>query len=135
MIKAFASREFVAFVVTGGIAATVNFGSRIIYSQWLDFSVSVIVAYMTGMVTAFLLARYFVFSASTHSTTRSAFFFVLVNVFAVAQTWAISFALAFYLLPSFGVESFVTEIAHAVGVAAPVFTSYLGHKHFSFRAT
>jgi hypothetical protein len=32
-----------------------------------------------------------------------------------------------------GVTAYVPEIAHGVGVAVPVFTSYLGHKHFSFR--
>ncbi len=31
-VKAFASRQFVLFLVTGGIAAAVNFFSRIVYS-------------------------------------------------------------------------------------------------------
>jgi putative flippase GtrA len=59
-------------------------------------------------------------------------FFVFVNGVAVLQTWAISMAL-YYLLPIAGVTPWVPEIAHAVGVAMPVFTSYLGHKKFSFR--
>jgi len=32
------------------------------------------------------------------------------------------------------VARFIPEIAHAVGVAVPVFTSYLGHKHWSFKS-
>jgi putative flippase GtrA len=32
-----------------------------------------------------------------------------------------------------GVTAYAPELAHAVGVVVPVFTSYLGHKHFSFR--
>lgn len=60
-------------------------------------------------------------------------FFVLVNLVAILQTWAISMGLAYYLLPSMGVTLFVPEIAHAVGVAVPVFSSYLGHKRWSFR--
>jgi putative flippase GtrA len=39
----------------------------------------------------------------------------------------------YYLLPIAGVTQWVPEIAHAVGVVVPVFTSYLGHKKFSFR--
>jgi len=39
----------------------------------------------------------------------------------------------YYLLPIAGVTQWAPEIAHAVGVAVPVFTSYLGHKKFSFR--
>ena len=51
MINEFASRQFVAFLLTGGTAALINFISRIIYNQWLGFSSAVILAYLTGMVT------------------------------------------------------------------------------------
>ena len=133
MIGHFLSRQFLGFVLTGGIAAAVNFGSRILYNQWMDFSPAVVLAYLTGMVTAFILAKVFVFTRSRQSLQRSASFFVLVNLIAVAQTWLISMGLAFYLLPKLGVGQYVLEIAHAVGVAVPVFTSYLGHKRWSFR--
>ena len=121
------------FLLTGGTAAAVNFGSRIVYSVWLDFSSAVILAYITGMITAFVLAKLFVFKDSRQTVQRSAVFFVLVNLAAVLQTWAISVGLAYYLLPSLGVTLFAQEIAHAAGVAAPVFTSYIGHKRWSFR--
>jgi len=129
----FMSRQFVTFLVTGGVAAAVNFSSRILYNQWVDFSVAVVLAYLTGMVTAFVLARYFVFTESNQSMQRSALWFVLVNIVAVIQTWAISMLLAYYVLPRMGLTQFITEIAHAVGVVVPVFTSYLGHKRFSFK--
>ncbi|WP_186510879.1 GtrA family protein [Caenimonas sedimenti] len=132
-MRAFASRQFLAFLVTGGIAALVNFGSRIVLNLWMPFPVAVVVAYLLGMVTAFLLARAFVFAGSTQSVQRSATFFVLVNLVAIAQTWIISVALAYYVLPALGVRAFVNEIAHGIGVMVPVFTSYLGHKRFSFR--
>ena len=135
MIKQFMSRQFLGFLVTGGLAAAVNFGSRIVYNQWVDFSVAVVLAYLTGMVTAFVLARYFVFTDSELSIQRSALWFVVVNMVAVIQTWVISMLLAYYLLPRAGFTQFVPEIAHAVGVAVPVFTSYLGHKRFSFKKT
>ena len=132
MMRSFMNRQFLGFLLTGGLAAAVNFGSRILYNRWLDFSSAVVLAYLTGMVTAFILARSFVFTQSSQSVQRSAMFFVLVNGVAVLQTWAISMAL-YYLLPIAGVTKWVPEIAHAVGVAVPVFTSYLGHKKFSFR--
>lgn len=127
------SRQFLTFLFTGGTAAAVNFGSRIIYSQWFGFSTAVILAYITGMITAFVLAKLFVFKDSEQSVQRSAVIFVLVNIVAALQTWLISMGLAFYVLPALGVQKFVDEIAHAVGVAVPVFTSYLGHKRWSFR--
>ena len=133
MIRDFASKEFLLFLITGGTAAAVNFASRILYNHWLDYSISIIVAYLTGMVTAFFLARLFVFTKTSQVWHRSAMIFTLVNVIAVTQTWAISMGLAYYVLPSVGVIRFAPEIAHAVGVVFPVFTSYLGHKHWSFR--
>lgn len=127
------SRQFLTFLLTGGTAAAVNFGSRIIYNQWVGFSTAVILAYLTGMVTAFVLAKLLVFKGSEQSVHRSIMFFVLVNVLAVLQTWGISLVLAFHVLPALGVQRFVDEIAHAVGVAVPVFSSYWGHKRWSFR--
>lgn len=133
-MTAFASRQFAAFLVTGGIAAVVNFGSRFVYGQWVGFGWAVVLAYLTGMVTAFVLARAFVFSGSTRPVHHAAALFVLVNVLAVAQTWLITMALAYHALPWLGVTRHVAEIAHAVGIAVPVLTSYLGHKHWSFGA-
>jgi putative flippase GtrA len=133
VIQHFFSRQFLIFLLTGGTAAAVNFGSRIVYSKWLGFSTSVILAYITGMITAFVLAKLFVFKESQQSVQRAAIFFILVNVVAALQTWLISMGLAYYLLPSLGFTVFVKEIAHAAGVVVPVFTSYLGHKHWSFR--
>jgi len=129
----FASRQFMLFLLTGGTAAVVNFVSRIVVNQWLGYSAAIVVAYLIGMVTAFVLARLFVFTQSSQPWRRSALIFTLVNVLAVAQTWAISVGLAYYVLPRAGVTRFAPEIAHAVGVVFPVFTSYLGHKHWSFR--
>ena len=133
MIQQFMSRQFLIFLLTGGTAAAINFFSRIVYSQWLDFSYAVVLAYITGMITAFVLAKLFVFKDSQQSVKRSVIFFALVNLFAVLQTWSISMGLAYYLLPSIGITLFVEEIAHAFGVAIPVFTSYIGHKRWSFR--
>jgi putative flippase GtrA len=127
------SRQFGAFLITGGIAACVNFGSRILYNRWMEFSAAVIMAYVTGMVTAFVLARLFVFEPGRQSLQRSATLFALVNLVAVAQTLVISLGLAYYVLPALGVAQGVKEIAHGVGITVPVFTSYLGHKRWSFQ--
>ncbi len=133
MIGPFASRQFAAFVLAGGIAAAVNFGSRILLSHWLGFSTAILLAYLMGMATAFVLTRVFVFRATTQPVHRSILWFTSVNLLAVAQTWLISMGLAHHLLPGLGVTWHVQEIAHGAGVMVPVFTSYLGHKWLSFR--
>lgn len=134
MLRDFLSRQFIYFLITGGIAALVNFSSRIVFSQWFSFSIAIILAYLLGMVTAFVLAKVFVFKKSSHSNHVSAMYFTLVNVAAVAQTWIVSMVLAYLLLPALGVVAYVEEISHAIGIAVPAFTSYLGHKYLSFRA-
>jgi putative flippase GtrA len=57
----------------------------------------------------------------------------LVNLVALLQTWLVSMALEFYFLPNLGVTLFRSELAHGIGVIVPVFTSYIGHKRWSFR--
>lgn len=132
MIKHYMSREFAVFLVTGGVAAAVNFGSRIVFNVYVSYQFAIILAYIVGMITAFILARVFVFTGSRQKLHHSAMYFVLVNLVAVAQTWLVSMGLALYALPYLGIREYVHEIAHAVGVAIPVFTSFIGHKKFSF---
>lgn len=127
------SKNFLMFLLTGGFAAAVNWGSRIVYNRWMPYSAAIVVAYITGMITAFVLAKMFVFTQSKQSTHRSAFFFTLVNLVAVVQTWAVSVGLAYYVFPKVGMTWHQRDIAHLVGVVVPVFTSYIGHKKFSFR--
>jgi putative flippase GtrA len=73
-LHAFFSHEFMRFLITGGIAACVNFLSRIFYNQYVSFSSAVFIAYLTGMATAFFLKKQFVFVGSQNSLRRSAFF-------------------------------------------------------------
>lgn len=133
MTGTFRSRQFLTFLLTGGTAALVNFVSRILYSVWLGFSIAVLLAYITGMITAYVLARLIVFKESQQSVHRSIAFFILVNLVAVIQTWVISIGMADYLLPPLGITTHLHEVAHAFGVIFPVFTSYIGHKKWSFR--
>lgn len=133
MIQHFMSQQFLVFLLTGGLAAAVNFISRIILNYWLDFSISIILAYLIGMVTAFCLAKIFVFKESKQSLHQSAVIFALVNLLAIFQTWAVSMLLANFVLPRMGIIQFGKEIAHGIGIIIPVFTSYIGHKKYSFR--
>ena len=125
--------QFMSFLIAGGIAAIVNFCSRLLFSIWLGYSVSIVFAYICGMVTAFFLTRAFVFTRSTTRFGYAVLGFGFVNLLAILQTWGISMLLAKVVLPWCGVISYIEEIAHGVGIVVPVITSYLGHKHISFR--
>jgi putative flippase GtrA len=131
--QTFLSKNFLVFLIAGGFAAAVNWGSRIVYNVWMPYSSAIVVAYLTGMVTAFILTKIFVFTKSTQSTRRSIFFFCLVNLVAVLQTWLVSIGLVYYVFPRMGMNWHSRDIAHLVGVIVPVFTSYIGHKKWSFK--
>jgi putative flippase GtrA len=126
-------RQFLLFVLSGGVAALVNIVSRVGFSQLLRFELAVLAAYGVGMVTAYVLARRFVFAANRQSIRRSFAAFALVNLVAVLQTWFVSIGMRNLLLPLIWVTALVDLIAHGCGVIVPVFTSFLGHKHISFR--
>ncbi len=126
-------RQFMLFVVAGGLAAVANFLSRIGLGIFLPYAVSIVIAYAIGMLTAFLLNRAFVFKGASSPVSTQAGWFVAVNLLAVMQTLLISLLLARWLFPTVGMDFHPETLAHAVGVVVPVFTSYLGHKHLSFR--
>jgi putative flippase GtrA len=127
-----AVRQFTAFLLVGGIAALCNWSSRFAFSMFCNFSVAVVLAYCVGMLIAFVLMRLFVFKESSRRTRTQIPIFVAVNLLAVLQTLAVSLLLARWLLPSLGVAHNAEAIAHLVGVLVPAFTSYLGHKLFTF---
>lgn len=127
------SRQFIKFLLVGGVAAIANFGSRIVLSYWLPYIPSIIIAFCIGLVWAFVLNRAFVFVNPANTLRNQAWWFTVVNLAALVQTLIISVILAKYALPSLGMGTHAETIAHGIGVLVPVVTSYLGHKTFSFR--
>ena len=121
------------FLIVGGFAAGCNFFSRILFNHWYGYSTSIILAYLVGMIIAFILNKSLVFKGSSQSLNKSIFFFLLINLIAVFQTWSVSLLLKTILLPKLGLEDHIDEIAHAFGVLFPVITSYIGHKHLTFK--
>lgn len=126
--------RFLLFVAAGGVAALVNIASRIVLNWAVPYEVAIVLAYVCGMITAYLLNKHFVFEASGRAVASESLRFALVNLAAVAQVWIVSVGLARFVFPAVGFTWHAETVAHVVGVVVPVFTSYLGHKHFSFAA-
>jgi putative flippase GtrA len=127
------SRRFAKFLMAGGVAAVANFSSRIVFSHWMAYVSAIVLAYVVGMITAFVLNRLFVFNTATNSLGSQAWWFTLVNIAAVLQTIVISIVLADYVFPALGLKALRETIAHGFGVMIPAITSYIGHKYLSFR--
>ncbi len=125
--------QFLRFLVAGGVAAGANFGSRFVFSIFFTYGVAVFLAYLVGMLVAFLLMRGLVFNARQGPLAPQLTKFIGVNVLAVLQTLAISLLLARWVLPSLGIMDNAEALGHLVGVLVPVLTSYFGHKFLTFR--
>ncbi len=127
------SLQFMKFVAAGGIAAAANFFSRIGFSQFMEYVPAIVCAFFVGLMTGFILMRAFVFGGGSNPVRMQVLYYVLVNLFALIQTVAISLLLARWLLPAAGVAQYAEEVAHFFGVGIPVLTSYFGHKYWSFK--
>lgn len=125
--------QFVRFLFAGGIAAGANYGSRFLFSRWVGYEQAIVLAYLVGMLVAFMLMRGHVFDAKGKALAPQAAKFVGVNILAVLQTLIISVVLARWLLPAWDVVDHAEALAHLVGVLVPVVTSYYGHKLLTFR--
>jgi putative flippase GtrA len=99
---------------------------------YFGYATSIVLAYLVGMVTAFILNRHGVFAPSGKTIRVEAIWFTLVNILAVAQTLIISLVLADVIFPEIGIVTFRKAIAHAIGIAVPVVTSYFGHRYWTF---
>jgi putative flippase GtrA len=128
------ARRFASFTITGGIAAVCNVGSRFLMSRVMGYGLAVLLAYLVGVVVAFVLARSFVFEKSGSRWHEQLARFAIVNVFGLAQVWLISIGLVRVVFPWMAFHWHPEDIAHLIGVASPVFVSYYAHKHFSFRS-
>jgi putative flippase GtrA len=125
--------ELLRFVLSGGAAAVANILSRMAFSLVLPYGVAILLAYLVGMATAYLLMRRFVFAPSGRRSRDEVARFVLVNAVAAAQVWAVSMALARWGLPGLDWHWHTETVAHVIGVGSTVVTSYLMHRLFTFR--
>ena len=128
------TQQFMRFLLAGGFAAMANFGSRFIFSLAVDFQTAVVLAFVTGLTTGYLLNKRYVFTNSANSRSHEMGWFFAINMLALAQTWGLSVYLAEYLLPGIlDKRPLIEAIAHLAGILLPVFTSFIGHKYLTFR--
>lgn len=126
-------KQFLLFLLVSGVAAAANLLSRVAFNLWMPYTASIMAAFCIGLTVAFLLNRLLVFSSAANAVHEQAFWFIVINAIAALQTLVVSLVFLRFVLPSIGVDWHDETIAHAVGVATPVFTSYIGHKRLTFR--
>jgi putative flippase GtrA len=126
--------RFARFITTSGTSAVVNLATRWLLSLVLPYEAAVALAYLVGMVTAFLLARLFVFEQAAGSMHGQFARYTLVNAVGFTQVWLVSVGLARLAFPAVGFTWNAEIVAHATGLSSLTATAYFLHKRFSFRS-
>lgn len=127
------TKQFLYFILSGGVAAGLNWGSRFVFSQVAPFEVAVVLAFFIGLFSGFVLMRFFVFDGGSKPIAPQAGKYIAVNLFALLQTLLISLIFARWALPAVGITDNAEALGHLLGVLVPVVTSYFGHKFLTFR--
>lgn len=125
--------QFGLFLVAGGVAALVHWGSRIWLNEFMDFRVALVIAYAIGIATAFILNKLFVFPKSGRQLRAEVSYFVIFNLAAFPVVWGASVFLAEYAMPRLGMDWHPREIAHGIAIALPLVLNFYLHKFVTFR--
>ena len=125
--------RFVAYLLAGGVAALLNWSSRFLFARWFNYPVSIVLAFVIGLIAGFALMRWLVFEAAAKSAARQIPLYLLVNLLALVQTLCVSLIFARWVIPGLGLSVQPEGPAHLIGILVPVVTSYFGHKYLTFR--
>ena len=131
MIRHFLTRQFLRFVLVGGVAAVANWTARLALAHWLTFGWAVAIAYCFGTTTAFVLNSVFVFPDSDKPRASQARDFFLVNLASFPVVWGLSLAFERFLF-QIGMQSHREDLAHALAIPVPMFAVFLIYKFFTF---
>ena len=126
-------RQIIKYLLSGGLAALVNIGSRVILNIWLSYEISILIAFCFGVTVAFLLMR------NTFNVNKDGNLFLqiikffFVNLLSITQTFLVSLFFYYYFFPLIGIVQDTKNLSHFIGVLFPVFISYFLHKNLTFK--
>lgn len=132
MLKHFFSRQFVGFLLVGGLAAFLHWLARILLSLSMPYSWAVFLAYGIGMGIAFALNSLYVFPTSDKPVRKQARDFLAINLAFLPVVWLASLMLNQWLIGK-GAVRYSEETAHAIAITLPVMATFILYKYFAFR--
>ncbi len=134
MIRHFLSKQFLGFVAVGGTAALLHWLARILMSEWLSFPVAVCLAYVLGMLVAFVLNKQFIFVRSSRPIRLQIRDFVLINLAFAPVVWVSAVSLN-HFFEQVSWSFYPEALAHGIAIALPMLATFLIYKFFTFGGT
>lgn len=132
MLKYFLSRQFVGFLLVGGLAAFLHWLARLLFSFVMAYGWAVFFAYGIGMGVAFAMNSRYVFPTSDKPVSKQARDFLAINLAFLPVVWTASVFLNQYLAEH-GFARYSEEFAHAIAITLPIMATFLLYKFFAFR--
>lgn len=123
------------YTISGGFAALINFGSRIIYEITFSFNASLVLAYFTGLLVNYSLSRRYVFAESREANvTKQCITFIAIASAGLLITYVATLA-SFTLLSNMTqLDAALTKaIAHVFGIGCGFLGNFFGHKTITFK--
>jgi putative flippase GtrA len=136
MMRQLLSAQFFRFLLANTFAAFVNIITRLVGSLVVFDAWAVVAGFCAGLSTSYLLCRGFVFRTVSRASLPEILRFTGINLLALTLTWLVyHLALQWLVAAQFGpaTNQGLRTSAHALGVAAPVFFSFVAQKTLTFR--
>ena len=126
-------KQFIGFAAVGVISTCFNLGSRYAFELVFSYELALFGANVVGVVTAFLMNRWFVFQTYNAGAITEMSRFVIVNLVGIAVSWSVAVFLFHKALPAIGFVWHPDLVALAIGIAVPVIPDYFAHRLWTFR--
>jgi putative flippase GtrA len=129
----YVSEQFGRFLLVGGVALVLHWLSRFVFNWYVNFAWAIVIAYLVGILVAFVLNKIFVFPYSERSLKFELFFFVFFNIVAFPFVWVTAYVLGEWMLVRWMPQQVAFALGHAIAITLPVFVNFALHKFITFR--
>ena len=130
-INSYLSVQFLKFIFVGLTVLIINFLLRIILNLYFEYLLSVSIAALISIITAFYLNRIFVFKNSSKSLNAQIRSFIIINTFAFLFIIIFS-ELIYSLLLEYENIKYKKELAHFIAIIIPPMITFLFYKFSTF---
>ena len=138
--RLFLSREFLRFLISGGLAALVNFATGFAIRSGLGPSThaaSVFAGFVAGTVVSFFLNKYFTFRGNADPVAVQAVKFTLVALLGIAIATGVAELVYFtgaHLAHGRISERTLGSLAHVASIGFTTFVNFVTMKFYALRA-